>query len=134
VKLLRWSIFFSGCENVSWHLQSHIHLKGIWTLMLVEPCYMWFIIKEFRTVWQLDNSYANPLWPEASFMCTMLQAPSSGQLTTRNYSFFPPSKWFFDMLSNLHVWFVEYLLASNCHMKEEGVKNLHTVYIYIFSE
>jgi hypothetical protein len=71
-------------ENVSWHIQSCIHLKGIWTHMLVEPCYKWFMIQEFSTVWQLEDMYANPLWPEARFMCTMFQAPNSGQLTMRN--------------------------------------------------
>jgi hypothetical protein len=54
-------------------------------------------------VWQLVDTYANPLWPEASFMCTMFQAPNSSQLTTKNYSLFFPCNQFFDMLSDLYV-------------------------------
>jgi hypothetical protein len=41
-----------------------------------------------------------------------------------------PCKQFFDMLSNLYVWFVVYLTASNCGMNEEVVENLHTVYFF----
>jgi hypothetical protein len=122
---------FSGWENVSWHLQSCIHLKGIWTLMLVEPCYMWFVIQECCTDWQLEDTYANPLWPKASFMCTMFQATNSGQLTTRNESFFPKEMifWYAKQYASLICGiFTSFKLSYERRSCQESTYRIYTFF------
>jgi hypothetical protein len=48
-------------ENVSWHLQCCIviHLKCKWAFILEKSFYMWNMIQEFCTAWQLEDMYAN---------------------------------------------------------------------------